>query len=406
MTKPNRKVLNNTALDALHPGDADLWDAMVPGLHVRTRASGKAFYLYFRTKDGTERRPKIGVLGIVSIGQARDIARTMLAEVAAGRDPMMDRRKAKGEPTMDEAWAEVEAKVYNRGKAWDREAKRLYTVHVKPRIGGVRVRLVDVDDVGGVHAALKDTPIEANRTLAVMSKVLSYAEAPGKKWRDPGTNPCQSVARYPERKRKRFAKPLEIAKIGPLLDREAEDPTRRAAVAFVYLLMFSGARPSEIESALPSMLERVTVKDVGRCGVLRLQEAKRGPRDVFLPPQAMRVIDALPAEGLPLRDRHRRVLAMTLTGIRMPRALWERVRTEAGCPDLWARDWRRTFATVGFSGGEDKHTVSDLLGHASIQTTNIYALLMEDPALAASARIATRMEGLLKPDATMDELLS
>lgn len=397
-TQSRKLSLTNTAIKAILPGWT-LYDVDVPGLQVRYTAKRPAYFLYYRTKAGDERRPKLGDTNIVTLAQARERARTMLAAVADGRDPMAERAKVRGEPTMDELWAEVEAKVYNRGKAWDREAKRLYTTHAAPKVGGLRVGAIDVDDVNAVHAALKGTPIEANRTIAIVSKMLSYAEQPGKKWRAPGTNPCQAIVRYPERKRRRFAKPAELQQIGPLLDGEAENPKRRAAVAFVYLLLYSGARPTEIENALPSMLERVDVKAVGRCGVLRLEEAKTGPRNVFLPPQAMKVIDQLPVAGLPLRDRHRRLLAMTICGIRLPRALWERVRTAAGCPDLWARDARRTFATVAFSGGESKHIVSDLLGHASIQTTNIYALLMEDPAFSAAARIGTRMEGFLKaPD--------
>lgn len=391
--KSRKLNLNNTALRAILPGWT-LYDTEVPGLQVRYTASRPAYFLYYRTQAGDERRPKLGDTKIIPLAQAREQARTMLAAVAEGRDPTAERAKLRAEPTMDELWAVVEAKVYNRGKDWDREAKRLYTQHAAPRMGKVRVSLVDVDHVGDMHAAMKDTPVEANHAVAVVSKMLSYAEQPGVKLRAPNSNPCKAVKRYPEKKRKRFAKPAELGKIGPILEREATVRPWRAA--FVYLLLYSGARPSEIEFALPSQLERVDVKDVGLCGVLRLPEGKNGePRDVFLPPQAMLVIDKLPRAGRPLLDRHRRVLATTITGIRMPRKLWEIVRVEAGCPDLWARDSRRTFATVGFSGGEDKHVVSGLLGHASIQTTNIYALLMEDPAFASAARIATRMEGLL-----------
>lgn len=396
LSTARKLTITNTALRSIQPGET-LYDTDVPGLQLRYTSSRPSYYVYFRTKAGVERRPKLGDAAIITLAQARENARTMLAAVAAGHDPVAEREKLKAEPTMNDLWAEVEAKVYGRGKAWDREAKRLYDAHARKRFGMERVATIDVDAVGAMHAALKATPIEANRALAIVSKMLSYAERPGVKLRAPGSNPCQAIERYPERKRKRFAKPFELPKLRAELDREAEVPERRPAVAFIWLLAFSGARPSEIENALPSMLERVDVKDVGRCGVFRIPDGKTGHRDVFLPPQAMRVIDALPAKGLPLRDRHRRVLAMTITGLRMPRALWGRVRAVAGAPDLWARDWRRTFATVGFSGGENKHLVGALLGHASVQTTDIYAKLMEDPAFAAAARIATRMEALLNP---------
>jgi site-specific recombinase XerD len=52
---------------------------------------------------------------------------------------------------------------------------------------------------------------------------------------------------------------------------------------------------------------------------------------------------------------------------------------------------------VGFSAGVPIGAVGELLGHASAQTTKIYAKLMEDPALRAAESIASRMETLLKP---------
>src|SRR5258708_40351999 len=114
-------------------------------------------------------------------------------------------------------------------------------------------------------------------------------------WRDTGSNPCQHVERFREVKRRRFATPAEIAKIGPVLDRFAENLEHVTGVAFLYILMFSGARPSEIERAKPSQLERIE-KDGVAYGVLRV-DGKTGPRNVFLPPQAMRVIDKLPEIG-------------------------------------------------------------------------------------------------------------
>lgn len=375
--------LTNTAIDAL-PLGAIVRDDLIPGLHVKASKKAKSFYLYFRTKAGVERRPKLGDYGIISIAQARDIAREMLAAVAYGGDPMADRAKVKAEPTMDALWAHMEKEHYNQGRQWDREAKRLYHAHVKPRFGGHRVRDIRYEDVDGLRVALKSSRVQANAAVAVVSNMLNMAERFG--WRDLGTNPCRLVPRYPTVKRRRYAKPDEIAAIGPLLEAEAE--ANPAAVAFIYLLMFSGARPSEIANARWDQVEKVE-RDGQTVGVLRLHGKTTGAtgeiRDVFLPPQAMSVLNRLPKTGT------------TITGLAgVPRKVWCRVREKAGCTDLWARDWRRTWATVGFSGGEDKHIVSNLLGHASMQTTNIYARLMEDPAHAAAFRIANRMEGLLK----------
>lgn len=376
-------ALTNTAVEALLPGD-ELKDDRVPGLSVRCRATKRSFMLYYRTKTGIPRRPKIGDYGVLSIAMAREVARTMLAKVAAGEDPVADRQAARQEPVLNDLWDRCEREHWCNGKGWDREAKRLYDAHVRSKLGDRRIKSIGYDDIAKLHTDLKDTPVEANHMIAVVSKMLSLAERfgpEGAKWRVLNTNPCTAIQRYPMIKRKRYAKPAEIGVLGPILEREAE--TDPEGVAFLYILMFSGARPSEIENGVPAQIERLE-HDGQVVGVLRLDDGKTGQRDVFLPPQAMHVIDRLP--------KHRRTLAGNL-----PRRLWERVRNEAGCADLWARDLRRTFGTVGLSGGVPIGTIGELLGHASVQTTKIYAKLMEGPAHTAAADIAGRMEKMLKP---------
>lgn len=378
--------LTNTAIEALKPGQS-LKDDRVPGLSIRAHATGRSWMFYYRTKTGIERRPKIGSYPLIKISAARDLARKFLSDVAGGGDPVLDRKIERDAPTMDQLWKRVEEEHYNSGKEWDKDAKRIYDKFIKPKLGKRRVRSIAYDDVKAIHVAMKDMPTRANHTLAVLSCMLGLAERfgpPNRKWRDRHTNPCELVERYPLVKRRRFATKAEMAKIGKILARYAEDETQLHNVAFLYLLMYSGARPSEIENGTPAMLERVETEDGNVCGVLRLEHGKTGPRDVFLPPQAMAVLERLPKD--------RKSLAGTRT---LPKKLWQAVREEAGCPDLWARDMRRTFATQALSNGIPIGVVGELLGHASTQTTKIYAKLIEDSAHAAAATVAGRMEKLL-----------
>lgn len=378
-------TLTNTAIAALSSGQ-QLKDDRVPGLSVRAHATGKSFVLYYRTKGGIERRPKIGDAAVLGIADAREIARGYLAQVAAGGDPVADRAAAKADLTLDQLWARVAREYYCKPKGWHAEARRIYHKHVSPRIGKNRLGSLTVSDVGGVHRAMAADPFQANRVLSVVSKALNLAE--GWELRPLGSNPCQRVTRYPEPKRRRYATAVELARLGPELDSRVR--RNASGVAFLYLLLFSGARPTEIERAVPAQLQRFEREEGGRIvafGVLRLEEAKRGPRDVYLPPQAMAVIDQLPAGRKHLAGR-----------ARMPRTLWHSVRKKIGCVDLWARDMRRTFATVAMSNGVAIGQVGELLGHQSAQTTKIYAKLMEEGAHSAAAVTATQMERLLKVD--------
>ena len=219
---------------------------------------------------------------------------------------------------------------------------------------------------------MKATPTQANRVLSVAAKMFKLAE----KWRyrPQHSNPCYLVDnRYKENSRGRYASPAELSRIGPVLDKYAtEDP---AGVAFLYVLAYSGARPSEVGRATPNMVDDK--------GVLRIAEGKTGKRAVYLPAQALRAMALLP--------KSRKSLCGRTT---VPKVLWAKVRKEAKCEGLWARDLRRTFATVALSNGTPIGVVGDLLGHKSAQTTKIYAKLMEDVAHEAAAGTAANMENL------------
>lgn len=370
-------ILTNTAIHALQPGQS-IKDDAVDGLHVRAYPRYKSFFLYYRTKAGKERRPKLGEVGILTLAQARDIARGMLADVAQGRDPVAEHRQARHAPTMDELWTRCEREQWNHGRPWDREAKRLYHRHVAAQVGACKVADVRYADVDAIRTSLAATPNQANRVIAVLSKMLNLAER--WEWRAIGSNPCQRAPRYPEAARRRYATPEEIAKLGRALDAEAA--AHPAAVAFLYLCLFSGARPSEIVRAAWSQLER---REDGS-GVLRLPDGKTGQRTVFLSVPAMQALRRLPET------------TGTITGLAgVPKGVWNRVRRGAGCQDLWARDFRTTFATIGFSSGQSLGIVGDLLGHKTTQTTKKhYAMLMEEPALQAAGRISATIEQMLR----------
>jgi integrase len=375
-------ALTNTAIDAMLPG-AELKDDRVPGLSVRAHGSGKSFMLYYRNLAGRPRRPKIGDCGVLSLAEARNIARGILARVRAGDDPSAERVLSRTDPTVDELWDRVEREHYNRGKTWDKEAKRLYHLFIKPKLGRGLVAGVGYEDAKKVHDALADMPAQANRVIAVLGHMLKLAERWG--YRPLGTNPVGHIRRFPENSRRRFASRDEIKTLAAILaiKATANDPDTLSGVAFLYLLMFSGARPSEIGNATPAMLERVE-RDGHAFGVLRIADGKTGRRDVFLPPQAVAVLDRLPQQRSRLAGRKT-----------VPRKLWDAIRTEAGCPDLWARDWRRTFATVALSNGVPLSKVGELLGHADPRTTKIYAKLMEEDAHATAAEVAGQMAKLM-----------
>jgi len=368
--------MHDTTIKLARPG-ATINDDQVTGLHVRVTPSGKkAFYLYYRTQHGIPRRPKLGDYGTLSLADARRIARDMKMKVAEGRDPSREKQLSKDEPDMQALFLKAFAEHWSkRVPEYRKEVERIWYKDIAPRVGKLRVKDVSYQDCRQVHESSKN-----NHALAILSKLLRLAET--YEMRPVRSNPCDAVERRRGRKRKRFATPKEISAIGQLLTKYIDQYPEH--VAFLYVMMFSGARPTEIGRATPDQVR--PIEHNGQTfGVLEWDIGKnKDARSIYLPPQAMAALARLP------QDRK------LLCGIKTPRTLWRIIRKEAGCQDLWARDWRRTFTTVGLGSGQQLDMLAELLGHRDVQTTKIYAKLMEEKAFEAVAQTASIMEKMLQ----------
>lgn len=355
--------LNEKNIKAAQPGDV-LRDATVRGLHLRCFPESKGFYLYYRTKAGKERKPKLGDHGAITLAQARKAAQQMLAEVASGGDPAGKQAQARAEPTVTDLWDEYWKRHGSKKKSGATD-QREWRLHLEPRFGRMKLSEVSFSQVADMAEAMAHTPIEANRVLALFSTMWNFAHRP-LEWTQ--RNPVKGVKRYKEVKRRRYMKGEEAARIAELLDANAaENP---ASVAFLYLLILTGARRGEIAAARWDWLKG---------SAIHLPDSKTGEKVVYLPPQAMEVIDRLPRTS------------GTLTGILTPQKLWERLRREAGCPDLRMHDLRHSFASAALSAGLSLAQIGELLGHKSTQTTKRYAHLVDDVATAAAAAAADQI---------------
>ena len=364
---------------AMHPGDI-LRDTQVKGLQVRAFSKGCAFYLYYRTTDtGQERKPKLGDYPAMDIKTARKKAADMLADVAAGGDPSRKRQALRQAPTLCDL-ADQYMERHGKSKKTARNDRYLWDKYLLPKLGKhTLVQDVDHDDIDKMHRSLAETPYQANRVLALTSKAFNLAEV--WKWRPTHSNPCHHVTRYTERRRRRKMEAEEAAKIGRLLRRYAQ--THPQGVAFIWLLIFTGARPNELARTLPEdvhgnkivLFEHKTAKHTGDV------------RTVYLPAFVRDIVQNIP-----------RVEGQTLLGIRSPRKLWHRIRSEAGCPDLQLRDLRRSYASVALAAGYQLDQIGELFNHSNIQTTKGYAWLLDEAAQEASEDIGLRLEQrLLNP---------
>jgi len=371
-TQVRPRELTEANIKTAQPGDV-LWDEKIDGLHLRVRATRKSFHLYYRTKAGVERRPKLGDHGSITLAQARKLAGEMWLEIGAGKDPSQARKEAKAEKTLTELWEEFWKRRAIKKKTSSEDA-RLWAKFLEPWAGGQKLSSIDYTMAADLHEGVTEEsgPIQANRVLALLSAMFNFGVKP-LEWIV--KNPAEGVERNKETKRRRYMTLDEALAISAALaKREGAHP---ASVAFIYLLILTGARKGEIAKATWSQV-------VGNKLILSEHKTDGGGEDrvIHLPPVAMAVLNALP-----------KVDGGTITGLASPKKLWEAVRVEAGCPDLRLHDLRHSFASAAISAGLTLPQIGELLGHSSTQTTKRYSHLMDEAAALAAGSIADRIMG-------------
>jgi len=356
--------LSSSAIAVASTGTV-LRDKTVPGLHLKVTSTGKRFFLYFRTKGGVERRPKLGDFPIMSLAQARQVAKSFLLLVAMGEDPVASRQSEKSAPTVKDAIDDYEKKHATKRKSGT-AAVALLRKYLEPKLGGEKVAAIEHRHIAKLHDDLgAKTPILANRVVQHASKLFNLCITPWGYRTQAQGNPCKGIERNKENKRRRYMTIEEAKAVASRLDHyKAQFP---AGVAYIYLLILTGTRRGEVWNAKWEWLDG---------NVLRLPDSKTGAKSVYLPPAAMEVLAQLPKT------------AATITGIGPPYKLWYKVRKEAGCPDLRLHDLRHSFASAALASGLSLAQIGELLGHHSTQTTMRYAHLVEDAAHAAVAQTA------------------
>jgi len=260
---------------------------------------------------------------------------------------------------------------------WSYEVERCFKVFIEPELGSFNINDMRAAIVRDWHIGLVGTPTQANRALEVLSRMFQHAWE--REWI--ADNPCKRVKAFREKKRKRYATPDELRRIGALIAKYSSRWPRKTT--FILALLLTGARPRSLERAQWSDL-----REQDGYGILSFKgkgtEITGEFEQVIFPPMLMAQIKEL---GKPLDG--------SLMGCSMPNGLWDRIRQEAICPDLWMRDCRRTFATVGLSNGADLGLIGELLNHKSTQTTKIYAQLLDSRRIKAAGEIANQMSELL-----------
>lgn len=405
--------LTKRVVEGAEPQEKDyfLWDEEIPGFGLRVFASGRRSYMAQYRQNGRTRRISIGPHGRLTPDEARKEARAILGDVAKGGDPAELRDQGRRDPTIAQLCDTYlkDGPIFRPSKkatSWEAD-KRAIDRHIKPLLGTYKLRSITRRDAQYLlhavtegktktdqktgfrgRAIVRGGPSAATRAVGVLSAMLSFAVEKGLL----DTNPVLGVRKPKPVSKERFLNAEELARLGAALSDSETEGENLYAVAAIRLLLFTGARKSEI---LTLKWEFVDLQN----NWLRLPDSKTGAKVVPLGAPAKQIL-----ENLPRIDGADYVFPSVkddgpLVGLQK---IWEGIRAKAKLDDVRLHDLRHSFASMAVMGGNSLYIVGKILGHKQSRTTEIYAHLADDPLKAAADATASQIASLLNRGSAAD----
>lgn len=232
------------------------------------------------------------------------------------------------------------------------------------------------EDVAAFRAALADRGLAPSSVARHLSAVKALH-----RWLVDERIASEDVTRdeRPPKLPQRLPKGISVSQMQRLLETPSgDDPAGLRDRALLELLYATGARISELLG--------LDVDDLaGEHGLVRVTGKGAKQRLVPVGSFAREAVDAWLVRGRPAlaaKGRGGPALLLGARGGRLSRqAAWEiiqRVAEEAGVEHVSPHTFRHSFATHLLEGGADVRVVQELLGHASVATTQIYTHVTAD----------------------------
>jgi integrase len=344
----------------------DFFDAEQRGFMLEVRHSGgKTFYQRYTDARGRERQFKLGPADVITLDQARRLARTVLARAVLGEDPQLRRRELRATPAMSEFVRDrylPHIKTYKRSWCTD---ETLLRIHILPAIGALAVDEVTNEAIADIMRTMRERGYASGTTNRILV-LLRYIYNLGRKWKVPGmsVNPTLGLSTAPDVQRDRFLTADETQRLLAAIE---ADENRIAAWA-ITLLLLTGARRNEVTHAKWEYLNwdrRTLLVPLSKSGKPRTITLNAHALDLL---RSVRRIDGnpyiFPSE---ITDK-------PCASLHFP---WDRIRRRAGLVGVRLHDLRHSFASFLVNQGISLYVVQGLLGHSHSRTTQRYAHLAQ-----------------------------
>lgn len=399
MAERNKIKINKTNVESLKAEAKvfDIFDSEQNRFGVRVHPTGRKTYFYtYRNKDKKRQRITLGVHGDITADIARNEAVKYAGQIAASIDPK-EQSKAEKYKTLGgfikekyEPWRKAEKKT---AAAEIEMLRRNFEVWYELELMQIDTKLVGEWRTQKLNEGIHNKSV--NRYIAGLKSALSFAVKteliplnPLQKLKPLKIDDREKVRFLSDDEEKRFRKAIDQREARLCKERESANIWRKQRnydlfpeikegdfadhiKPIILLLMNTGCRPIEVLT-----LEWQSVDLKRKQITIEGKHAKSGKtRHIPLSREALETLEQWKKQGSGSLVFPSPVSKKAMD--KLPRTITKLIQ-DAYLENFRPYDLRHSYASKLAMAGIDLNTIRELLGHAEISTTLIYAHLSED----------------------------
>ena len=356
------------------------------GLYCEARATsspGQGTYYIRWKQDGKTRHRKLGTTAEISLDEARERAKKLKAEITLGIDSRRNEPAKPVQPTLNQYYeSDYLPYIKQRNRSW-KSTNGVFTRYVQPRFGSMRFSEITRGMVIDFHAELKRRGLAgatADHGLKCLRHIINSAIL-----NNVATdNPAKNVPLFNDFNE--VSRTISQQELQRLLSVLHKSKSRVALIA--RLLMATTCRLSEILSATWDACDLE-----GRVLYIESRNSKsKRPREVPLNDAAMDVLNQLDTQG---KYEYLFISPRSKTRYFSVHKAWNKLRAEAGLPGLRLHDLRHFGASELASRGVSIYSISKLLGHRNVVTSERYSHVSQSAIRQLSDELSTVIENAM-----------
>jgi len=263
------------------------------GLFVLIHPNGSKYFQFRSTVAGKPKLIQLGVYGVISLSQAREMARQNKSQISNGKDPVVEKKIAKANSilaanaTFSAVYTAWLAEKYI-SPAYHKKISSTIKVNVLPRLGEIPISQITPPVI---KSALKIMEARGSITLAKKTKawlkeIFDYATEDGLRI---GDNPANVVKIKTPHEKEHYPSLKNRVDAGEFMRRLVEYGGRVETIIAIQVLMFTGVRPGELRLAEWNEFDL----NVGVWEIPSSRMKMRKPHTVMLSSQAIALLQQL-----------------------------------------------------------------------------------------------------------------